>query len=409
MARTREPAVVLSDSAKKEMIRRAYKTVVCVSMNNWCAASSRNVRVFTWHIRWTRNAGESGYSTSVKRCLVESLLPFLTLSETLNHLPHTPPTDQEENVASSNMHILEKNFIANESVNSGKRVGHLDPINNHQMDALICQFCAGSSGTSSMVGEKMSYIVVASFIGAASAYFGWSGSNDYNFLDERTATPVPSPSNLACFFCSQLLSVTKHRVGLSQNQLRAVLHDKCRVLPIVLKEQCFAFVETSLPEIYFSLNYDFSTKDICVRLSLCEEDNPFAVAGTPPEDPSTISTASPRVGGDEHSAETTTSGIHRKKARQDRADRKNTDQNSKNEEKRITCAFCERMLENAKNYAVTAKTDINSFASTACSKLPKGRYSDHCHQLADKKIAELAKFVDQQVIEALWCAELNQC
>ncbi|KAK6750152.1 hypothetical protein RB195_002258 [Necator americanus] len=358
MARTREPAVVLSDSAKKEMIRRAYKTVVCVSMNNWCAASSRNVRVFTWHIRWTRNAGESGYSTSVKRCLVESLLPFLTLSETLNHLPHTPPTDQEENVASSNMHIL---------------------------------------------------VVVASFIGAASAYFGWSGSNDYNFLDERTATPVPSPSNLACFFCSQLLSVTKHRVGLSQNQLRAVLHDKCRVLPIVLKEQCFAFVETSLPEIYFSLNYDFSTKDICVRLSLCEEDNPFAVAGTPPEDPSTISTASPRVGGDEHSAETTTSGIHRKKARQDRADRKNTDQNSKNEEKRITCAFCERMLENAKNYAVTAKTDINSFASTACSKLPKGRYSDHCHQLADKKIAELAKFVDQQVIEALWCAELNQC
>ncbi|ETN80093.1 surfactant protein B [Necator americanus] len=296
-------------------------------------------------------------------------------------------------------------------------------------------------------------IVVASFIGAASAYFGWSGSNDYNFLDERselerfyfffhnslfrTATPVPSSSNLACFFCSQLLSVTKHRVGLSQNQLRAVLHDKCRVLPIVLKEQCFAFVETSLPEIYFSLNYDFSTKDICVRLSLCEEDNPFAVAGTPPEDPSTTSTASPRVGGDEHSAETTTSGIHRKKARQDRADRKNTDQNSKNEEKRITCAFCERMLENAKNYAVTAKViidriehilvvrtryatdppakvllvqaDINSFASTACSKLPKGRYSDHCHQLADKKIAELAKFVDQQVIEALWCAELNQC
>ncbi|VDN19845.1 unnamed protein product [Cylicostephanus goldi] len=67
------------------------------------------------------------------------------------------------------------------------------------------------------------------------------------------------------------------------------------------------------------------------------------------------------------------------------------------------------MLENAKNYAVTAKADINSFATKACSKLPQGRYTENCFQLAEQKIAELAKFVDQQVIEALWCAELNQC
>ncbi|PIO62998.1 hypothetical protein TELCIR_15421, partial [Teladorsagia circumcincta] len=119
-------------------------------------------------------------------------------------------------------------------------------------------------------------------IDVTSGYFGWSSSNNFNFIEERTTTALPPSPNLACFFCSQLLSVTKRR-----------------------------------------------------------------------------------------------------------------------EEKRITCAFCERMLENAKNYAVTAKTDISSFATTACAKLPKGRYSDHCYQLADKKIAELAKFVDQQVIEAL--------
>ncbi|PAV83704.1 hypothetical protein WR25_26623 [Diploscapter pachys] len=79
------------------------------------------------------------------------------------------------------------------------------------------------------------------------------------------------------------------------------------------------------------------------------------------------------------------------------------------DDKRVTCAFCERMLENARNYAVTSKTDITTFANTACASLPKGRQSDQCYQLADKKIADLAKFVDQQVVEALWCAELNQC
>ncbi|KHJ98676.1 surfactant protein B [Oesophagostomum dentatum] len=228
--------------------------------------------------------------------------------------------------------------------------------------------------------------VIVSLIGVTNAYFSWSGSNDYNFLDERPTTPVPSASNLACFFCSQLLSVTKHR------------------------EQCYTFVESTLPEIYFSLNYDFSTKDICVRLSLCEEDNPFAVAGPSPEEPSSTTTVrSTSVSEEGGASESTTLMINRQKARQDRMERKTMEMSNKNEEKRITCAFCERMLENAKNYAITAKADINSFANTACSKLPKGRYAEHCYQLADKKIAELAKFVDQQVIEALWCAELNQC
>ncbi|KAK5986602.1 Surfactant protein B [Trichostrongylus colubriformis] len=253
------------------------------------------------------------------------------------------------------------------------------------------------------------HVIVFLLIDVSSGYFGWSSSNNFNFIEERTTEVSPSAPNLACFFCSQLLSVTKHRVGLSQNQLRAVLYDKCRVLPNMLKEQCYTFVESSLPEIYFSLNYDFSTKDICVRLNLCDEDN--AVASTnSPEELLSSSSASTRTA--ENVVETTTaqSAVSKKRTRQDRLlTHRSIDLNGKNEEKRITCAFCERMLENAKNYAVTAKDDIGSFATTACAKLPKGRYSDHCYQLADKKIAELAKFVDQQVIEALWCAELNQC
>ncbi|VDO63593.1 unnamed protein product [Heligmosomoides polygyrus] len=247
----------------------------------------------------------------------------------------------------------------------------------------------------------------------------------WNTRFSTTATPPPS-SNLACFFCSQLLSVTKHRVGLSQNQLRVALYDKCRMLPNVLKDQCFTFVETSLPEIYFSLNYDFSTKDICIRLNLCDEASPFVV---PPSQSNLRACMSELLGTQlpavltererdrtewltrtprqlirilQHSLQSSSVFVNRKTSAKET-------QSCFQEEKRVTCAFCERMLENAKNYAVTAKADISSFANTACTRLPKGRYSDHCYQLADKKITELAKFVDQQVIEALWCAELNQC
>ncbi|CAJ0565468.1 unnamed protein product, partial [Mesorhabditis spiculigera] len=91
----------------------------------------------------------------------------------------------------------------------------------------------------------------------------------------------------------------------------------------------------------------------------------------------------------------------------DRIGHKN--ENKDNEHKRMTCKFCERMLENAKQYAVTAKSDITAFANNACAQMTKGRPQDQCYELADKKIDELAKFVDHQVIEALWCAELNHC
>ena len=42
-------------------------------------------------------------------------------------------------------------------------------------------------------------------------------------------------SNLGCFLCAQLLTVTKQRVGLSQTQLRLVLNDKCSQLPQVFR------------------------------------------------------------------------------------------------------------------------------------------------------------------------------
>ncbi|KAJ1359019.1 hypothetical protein KIN20_017629 [Parelaphostrongylus tenuis] len=49
------------------------------------------------------------------------------------------------------------------------------------------------------------------------------------------------------------------------------------------------------------------------------------------------------------------------------------------------------------------------FANTASSKLPNDVSQQNCYHITVKKIADLVKFVDQQVIETLWCAELNQC
>ncbi|CAI2351795.1 unnamed protein product [Caenorhabditis sp. 36 PRJEB53466] len=293
--------------------------------------------------------------------------------------------------------------------------------------------------------------------------------NEEAITKQRPFEPSPSPSNggntpsnLGCFMCTQLLSVTKHRVGLSENQLRNQLYEKCRVLPSVFKDQCFAFVETSLPEIYYSINYDLSSKDVCVRMNFCDASNPFAVGGPLPpiegttdlpdveeeeeeEIPTTTTTRRRTTTTTTTSTTTTTpppppptpeTEDPRKEEHADRIGHKNVleiilppalrpkyvsrntivetsrekvAEKEEVDEKRLTCAFCERMLENAKNYAVTSKTDITSFANTACASLAKGRNSDQCYQMADKKIAELAKFVDQQVVDALWCAELNRC
>ncbi|KAJ1359020.1 hypothetical protein KIN20_017630 [Parelaphostrongylus tenuis] len=172
-------------------------------------------------------------------------------------------------------------------------------------------------------------VISLSLVGIASAYFGWSDdSKDANFPSERSTSPSPSSSNMACFFCSQLLSVTKHRVGLSQNQLREVLYDKCRVLPLILKGQCFTFVETSLPEIYFSLNYDFSTKNICVRLNICDENSPFTVAIPVTEEyPSAMSTGT-STSEDEKYLESTTNADYLNRPKHDRIEMHRTPEES---------------------------------------------------------------------------------
>uniref|UniRef100_A0AC35U4N1 Saposin B-type domain-containing protein n=1 Tax=Rhabditophanes sp. KR3021 TaxID=114890 RepID=A0AC35U4N1_9BILA len=76
---------------------------------------------------------------------------------------------------------------------------------------------------------------------------------------------------------------------------------------------------------------------------------------------------------------------------------------------RMTCAFCQRMLNNARNYAMTSKAEISSFANNTCAKLTKSNLSEQCYKLTDRKISELANFVDEQVVEALWCAQMNNC
>ncbi|TMS37813.1 hypothetical protein L596_004670 [Steinernema carpocapsae] len=67
------------------------------------------------------------------------------------------------------------------------------------------------------------------------------------------------------------------------------------------------------------------------------------------------------------------------------------------------------MLTNVKNYAISAKSEISAFASASCSKLQEPALIEQCYQLTDRKINELAIFVDEQVVEALWCAQMNHC
>lgn len=54
-------------------------------------------------------------------------------------------------------------------------------------------------------------------------------------LPNRIDNNRKTTSNLGCFLCAQLLTVTKQRVGLSQTQLRIVLNDRCTQLPTVFR------------------------------------------------------------------------------------------------------------------------------------------------------------------------------
>uniref|UniRef100_A0AC34GSJ7 Saposin B-type domain-containing protein n=1 Tax=Panagrolaimus sp. ES5 TaxID=591445 RepID=A0AC34GSJ7_9BILA len=285
-------------------------------------------------------------------------------------------------------------------------------------------------------------------------------------------------SNLGCFLCAQLLTVTKQRVGLSQTQLRLVLNDKCGQLPHVFRTQCFAFVAESLPQIYVSLTYDMPVRNICEMLKLCDPNNPFInerlieetikehekhvaesfttttttttteipyTTASTTEYPYTVTTTiapppliykfttpspfeerrpypllPPEISG--HRGE---SGENRHIEGSQIPDfkelaskmtgnisppiDKGTDAQKVGWSKRLTCLFCERMLNNAKTYAMNAKTEISTFANSTCSRIEIPESAEQCFQLTDRKINELAAFVDEQVVEALWCAQLHQC
>ncbi|KAE9550996.1 hypothetical protein FO519_005782 [Halicephalobus sp. NKZ332] len=279
-------------------------------------------------------------------------------------------------------------------------------------------------------------------------------------------------SNLGCFLCAQLLAVTKQRVGLSQTQLRIVLNDKCIQLPAVFRSQCFTFVSDSLPQIYVSLTYNMPIKDICEMLNLCDPRNPFVnerlIEETLKErqkPPTTTTEIFPRGETDYTRAfpfavtttsfppmiisnELTTSSPFEEHKRPypmipgpkivslgpSTTEKPEVEEESQIPEfkelasktgglpqppstqgpdgkksKRLTCLFCERMLNNARSYAISAKSEISAFANATCSRISEPEIAEQCFQLTDRKINELAVFVDEQVVEALWCAQLNHC
>ncbi|KAK0398237.1 hypothetical protein QR680_002489 [Steinernema hermaphroditum] len=259
------------------------------------------------------------------------------------------------------------------------------------------------------------------------------GSYSRNFLDgkadnsQQTSEPS-STSNLGCFLCTQMLSVTKQRAGLSQPQLKIILNDRCKSLPIVVRNHCFAFVGESLPQLYSALTHDMSHGNLCEMLSLCDSANPFAIENsqTTPKPPSTPSTTAPTDNGRMDSTKKMSTKPYNILTTTPRSTSRSTQPPPHGEKKpefeellskngnntttkRLTCLFCERMLSNAKNYALAAKSEIAAFASAGCSKLREPPLIEQCYQLTDRKINELAIFVDEQVVEALWCAQMNRC
>lgn len=236
-----------------------------------------------------------------------------------------------------------------------------------------------------------------------------------------------SAAAVACFLCRQLMSASGQRVGLSQNQLQTSLENKCKALPVELSEHCSSFVNTFLQEIYFSLNYDFSAKNVCVALNICDKDLEI-----------TFETKTARELKEKEAREKEEKRMkereEKEKREKEEKEKKEKEEKKRKEEKeaeekmkkrrkgiiddveemnkdekRLNCMFCDRMLDNAKKYAETAKADIESFASTACAKWPRIRFAETCHRMAEEKITKLNKFVDEQVVEALWCGELYSC
>uniref|UniRef100_A0A0N5CCS2 Saposin B-type domain-containing protein n=1 Tax=Strongyloides papillosus TaxID=174720 RepID=A0A0N5CCS2_STREA len=315
-----------------------------------------------------------------------------------------------------------------------------------------------------------------------------------------TENDLKYSGSLGCYLCSQLMTITQSKMALNQVQLKNILNQRCSDLSNFIKAQCFTFVTESLPQIYYSLTYDMSQKNICEMLNLCEinkfthientssnnnnnqqnkviSDNihptvvkPMPIIDVPTntndmdeeelDNPMNKVTKKNVVSMTRESKVTTTTqkNIHK----EEKSASNNSEDSMTNymtEEKvahvtgserpikrvkkpktvvyvpsdikseakipefedltnpvrldakgmRMTCLFCEKMLNNAKNYAISAKTEISNFANNTCAKLTKSTMSEQCYKLTDRKISELANFVDEQVVEALWCAQMNNC
>uniref|UniRef100_A0A0K0EP55 Saposin B-type domain-containing protein n=1 Tax=Strongyloides stercoralis TaxID=6248 RepID=A0A0K0EP55_STRER len=317
-----------------------------------------------------------------------------------------------------------------------------------------------------------------------------------NYMDNviSNENDLKYSGSLGCYLCSQLMSITQSKMALNQAQLKDILNERCNDLSNFIKAQCFTFVRESLPQIYYSLSYDMSQKNICEMLNLCEVNKFNNIENT---SINTNNNDKNAINNNIHSTvvkpmpiieeSENTNSINKKKTEKfekilskknltqetmtNNQKNKNHEEktilnNSKNLEtsymaeekiiqrksterpqqrlkkpktvvyvpsdikseakipefedltnptkldikgKRMTCLFCEKMLNNAKNYAILAKTEISNFANNTCAKLTKSPLSEECYKLTDRKISELANFVDEQVVEALWCAQMNNC
>ncbi|GMT24444.1 hypothetical protein PFISCL1PPCAC_15741, partial [Pristionchus fissidentatus] len=266
-----------------------------------------------------------------------------------------------------------------------------------------------------------------SSVGSLPVVLGSPSGHMTKEMEQYMRSDPESAASIACFLCRQLMAASGQRVGLSQNQLQIALENKCRALPAELMEHCTSFVNTFLQEIYFSLNYDFSAKNVCVALNICDKDLEITFENKSERE---VKEKEARIKEEKKmkEKEEIEEKEKKEKERKEREEKKRQEEKEKEEkmkkrrkgiiddveemnrdEKRLNCMFCERMLDNAKRYAETAKADIESFASTACSKWPRVRFAESCHRMAEEKITKLNKFVDEQVVEALWCGELYNC
>ncbi|CEF60850.1 Saposin B domain and Saposin-like domain-containing protein [Strongyloides ratti] len=345
--------------------------------------------------------------------------------------------------------------------------------------------------------SKFSMIFLVIYVIRLSKQYYTNGHINYMDNAINNENDLKYSGSLGCYLCSQLMSITQSKMALNQVQLKNILNERCNDLSNFIKAQCFTFVRESLPQIYYSLSYDISHKNICEMLNICEINKFNNIENT-------------STNTDNHDKKKIFNNIHstvikpipiveESKKTNDMEDekigksirilpKKNIisttilpetiiDKNLNNKEKtisnnsnnleinymtqekivsgkiterlqskikkpktvvyvpsdikseakipefedltnpakidmkgmRMTCLFCEKMLNNAKNYAISAKTEISNFANNTCAKLTKSALSEECYKLTDRKISELANFVDEQVVEALWCAQMNNC